>query len=403
MAMQTLHRYIAWASGQIARVLNQNKIAGRFGNGVQSPQLLTWQIDVSSLDNASVARLLALDRALQMALRCDKVRVALRAGIVSIEMPSPGRERRALPSSALPKRRGLAVPLGVTMMFKPFALDLNENPHLLVIGATKAAGKTETLRTLAWSLARQNRPSDTRLVFVDMKNGRDFDAFGTLAHTEFPIAKKADQARAVIAWLIEQMDRRMSEAIAVPQIFLFIDEIYVLTQEWSDADKYLGRLAAVARGASIHLIAATQRANRETLASSMVAANVLTRIVGAVDNANSAHWAMGMPGSGAERLLGKGDVLVRADGALTRVQIGLTADAQIAALPQGTPRAFPQCAVAEVARKQHGGQNRITDFPAEWLEHFKNGGTITAFRRLYRDSASVACNARDAAMAGGMQ
>jgi len=394
--LRALAGYVSWAEDQIARVFNDNKLPGRFLQGYQTPQLLVWHFVLDELSKSAVDRALGLETALGVALQVDGVRVGKHGGGLTVEVPSP--RRVILPVRALPMGRGLRVCLGRDLQFRPFWLDFERFPHLLVLGSTKIGGKSETLRTVVWSLARQNARRDVAFCFIDLKGGIALNPFADLAHNLFEVATDVEEASHLVLWLLQEMEQRLNGKVG-PHIFVVIDEVFRLVKEWPGADTGLGELTAVARGASIHVIAATQRASKETLGSTLVGSNIVDRICGRVDNASSSFWALTVEKAGAEKLLGNGDVLAWVGRSLTRVQVGKVGRRDVARLPQGGGRRPIPRMEEEVAETEHqwGGHNKVP-LEEEWIRWFQEGGSINGARTQFGLSASVAYRAQAEAL-----
>ena len=225
----------------------------------------------------------------------------------------------------------------------------------------------------------------------------------------YPVATGAEEAAALIQHLDSLMQARFKNRQTTPPIFLLVDEVFVLTQKWSQAAEYLARLASQGRGAGIHLILATQRATKETLGNtSMIGANIPARLVGKVESATSSTLAVTVPQAGAEELLGNGDMVGNLTGQVTRFQVGLW-DAN----PEPVPVNVNKRPVPDVYEQrqdskpsQRGGHNKIEIEPewVEWaIEHGKNGQPASQYkiRQELGLSSSVAKRVYEAAKHAG--
>jgi S-DNA-T family DNA segregation ATPase FtsK/SpoIIIE len=188
----------------------------------------------------------------------------------------------------------------------------------LVSGNT-GSGKTVLARTMALSLALYNRPRVLQLVLIDPKR-RGFGVLAALPHLLTPLIHRAGEATQVLGRLAEEMERRDLNGRSSPRIVVFIDELADLMIAGGRAiEQPLTRLAQRGREAGIHLVACTQRPAASVIGG-LVKSNFPVRVVGSVASAEDAKVAAGLPRTGAERLLGRGDFLVVARGEKIRVQ-----------------------------------------------------------------------------------
>jgi S-DNA-T family DNA segregation ATPase FtsK/SpoIIIE len=172
---------------------------------------------------------------------------------------------------------------------------------------------------MALSLAMFNPPRRLQMVLIDPKR-RGFVSLASLPHLLLPVVDRWERAGVVLAWLVQEMERRDHEARDTPHIAVFIDELADLVMSGKRAvGTPLTRLAQRGREAGIHLIACTQRPTAACIGG-LVKSNFPVRVVGSVASAEDAKVASGLPRTGAERLLGKGDFIVVARGEQIRVQ-----------------------------------------------------------------------------------
>ena len=199
--------------------------------------------------------------------------------------------------------------------------------HVLIAGTT-GSGKTELLRTILASLARRNHAGRLQMILIDPKGG-PLRAFARLPHTA-AMAVSGDEAAAALAWAVGVMERRQRGT--APRYIIAIDELadLLMTGGRPVADA-LTRLTQRGREAGIHVIAATQRP-AAALVGGMVKANFPVRLVASVTSPEDAKVAAGIGGTGAERLLGRGDFLLVAEGQVIRFQAAYADDAALAAI-----------------------------------------------------------------------
>ncbi len=269
--------------------------------------------------------------------------LALASPTIRIEAPIPGRslvgieignKKRAVvglrevldtdefKSSPAP----LLMALGKDVKGIPAFADLAEMPHLLV-GGTTGSGKTICLNSIILSLLYRNSPEEMKLVLVDPKRV-EFPVYTTLEHLLCPVIYDANQTLVALKWLVGEMERRFTVLAAghsrdigsynakiekkgedkLPYIVLVIDELAdLMSVKGREIESYVVRLAQMSRATGIHLILATQRPSVEVI-TGLIKANITTRIalkVGALVDSRTI-----LDSSGAEKLLGRGDMLL---------------------------------------------------------------------------------------------
>jgi S-DNA-T family DNA segregation ATPase FtsK/SpoIIIE len=227
----------------------------------------------------------------------------------------------------------LPIWLGATSDGSPFMFDLMDAPHLLVAGAT-GSGKSMCLHAIILSLTLARPPSDVQLVLIDPKGGMEFSVYSTLPHLRGNgITSDVSSSRVELEGLLEELKARqkslselgannLEEAIKagvrLPRVVVIVDELADLLFEAPDIEQLLTRLAQIGRAAGYHLVLGTQRPDSQIL-SGLLRSNVSSRIALKVAKGTDSQIILGEPG--AERLLGKGDMLVRISSSpLARVQ-----------------------------------------------------------------------------------
>lgn len=225
-------------------------------------------------------------------------------------------------------------------------IDLSKQPHLLIAGST-GSGKSVALQSMISGLISSRSPDELRLVLVDPKR-LEFACYADLAHLFVPIITDGQETCRVLRFLTEVMEKRyqqMAEAgvrnvqefhrlrstTDMPYIVVVIDELADLMMvAGKDLDVPLIRLAQMARAAGIHLIVATQRPSVDVL-TGLVKVNFPARIAFKVASKTDARTILDQ--SGAERLLGRGDMLfLDARGGLDRIQGTYVSDDEIRAI-----------------------------------------------------------------------
>ncbi len=278
----------------------------------------------------------------------DDIKLNLAAADVRIEAPIPG---KAAVGIEVPNKENSMVTLREMIESKEFTghssnlafavgkdiggqtiiTDIAKMPHLLIAGAT-GSGKSVCINTLIMSILYKAKPSDVRLIMVDPKVV-ELNVYNGIPHLLIPVVTDPKKASAALNWAVMEMTERYKkfadvgardlkgynekvEAVEhlndescqkLPQIIIIIDELadlmMVAPGEVEDA---ICRLAQLARAAGIHLIIATQRPSVNVI-TGLIKANIPSRIAFAVSSAIDSRTIL--DGSGAEKLLGKGDML----------------------------------------------------------------------------------------------
>jgi len=199
--------------------------------------------------------------------------------------------------------------------------------HVLVAGTT-GSGKTALARSLLLSLALFNRPEQVRLVLIDPK-GRGFGPLAALPHLLGRVATSAADGALALEWLVGEMERRDRDEISTPELVVGIDELAdLLVTGGKQVERSLIRLAQRGREAGVHLVACTQKPSAEVV-SGLLKANFPVRLVGSVASPEDAKVASGIAGTGAEKLMGRGDFLLVAKGEVVRFQAAYAAEEDI--------------------------------------------------------------------------
>ena len=258
---------------------------------------------------------MALSEELALRLGAQGVRVSRQGAAVQVDVPrEDGQVVRLLDLcrrlKEIPKQTAI---LGLDERGVPLLLRLPspEVAHVLVAGTT-GSGKTALVRSMALSLAMHNRLGEVQMVFIDPK-GNGFEPFvgfdtlgGGLPHLLRPPVQEVHQAIFLLGEMVEEMVRRDRERISEPRVVIFIDEVADLMEQGGKAmDRLMTRLTQRGRSAGLHLVACTQKPLVASIGS-LTRSNFPVRLVGSVASADDAKIAAGIPGTGAEKLLGRG-------------------------------------------------------------------------------------------------
>lgn len=273
----------------------------------------------------------------------DDIALALAASGVRIEAPIPGKSAIGIevPNSDLSavflreviesdefinSNKNLAFCLGKDIGGNCVATDLSKMPHLLIAGAT-GSGKSVCINTLIISLLYKYSPENVRLLMIDPKVV-ELNVYNGIPHLLIPVVTDPKKAAGALNWAVNEMTRRyklfadngvrniegyndLSQSGKIqdklPFIVIIIDELADLMMVCpNDIEDYIGRLAQMARAAGMHLVIATQRPSVDVI-TGVIKANIPSRISFAVSSQIDSRTILDM--AGAEKLLGKGDML----------------------------------------------------------------------------------------------
>ena len=268
----------------------------------------------------------------------DNFALALAAHPIRIEAPIPGRSlvgievpnqatalvplKEILASEAFHKRRSnLIVALGKDVMGRPWLSELDRMPHLLIAGAT-GSGKSVCINAIILSLLFQNGPGDLKLILVDPKRV-ELPIYNGIPHLLTPVITDVKKTINALRWAIKEMENRFDilskahhrnigsfnavSAEKMPYIVVVIDELAdLMAAAGVEVEAAIVRLAQMSRAVGIHLVLATQRPSVDVL-TGLIKANITSRVAFSVASLVDSRTILDM--SGAEKLLGRGDML----------------------------------------------------------------------------------------------
>lgn len=304
-----------------------------------------------------VSRIVNLSDDLALKLATSGIRIeAPIPGKAAIGIEVPNKEFIGVPFREIAESQSfqkavskLTVGLGKDIAGQPVIADLGKMPHLLVAGAT-GSGKSVCINTLITSILFRARPDEVKFILIDPKMV-EFAAYDGINHLMAPVVTDAKKAAGALNWAVREMERRYAMFAAegvrdisrfnevsteppLPAIVIIIDELADLMMVAPvDVEDAICRLAQKARAAGIHLILATQRPSVNVITGT-IKANIPSRISFSVASQVDSRTILDM--GGAEKLLGKGDMLYYPVGASKpkRVQGAFISDGEIAAVIQ---------------------------------------------------------------------
>ncbi len=299
-----------------------------------SPGPVITTYEYAPAPGVKISRIASLENDLAMVLKTESVRIVGSIpgkAALGIEIPNPIRQmvyiREILGNEKFQKgAKPLTLGLGKDVIGRPVFANLTEMPHLLIAGAT-GAGKSVGINTIICSILLNSTPDEVRLLMVDPKR-IELSAYEAIPHLLHPVVVDPKMASRALQWAVLEMERRygLMEQLKVkslltyneaadeklPLIVIIIDELADLMMVASkDVEVSVARLAQMARAAGMHLILATQRPSVDVL-TGLIKANFPTRMSFKVSSKIDSRTIL--DASGAEHLLGKGDMLFMAPG-----------------------------------------------------------------------------------------
>ncbi len=315
------------------------------------PAVTQYEMEIKA--GTKVSKILSLNREIALSLAAKDVRI--QAPIpgkrtVGIEIPNKSISMVTVREiiDSIPKSMDeskLAVTLGKDIMGKPIYCEINKTPHLLVAGST-GSGKSVCINSIIISILMRAKPDEVKFVLVDPKKV-ELSMYNGVPHLLIPVVTDPRKANIALKKIVAEMERRYdlfeasgtkniagyntyiekkneelpeSEQIKkLPFIVVIIDELadlmLVAAKEVEDS---IMRITQMARAAGIHLIVATQRPSTDVI-TGVVKANIPSRISFAVSSSIDSRTILDM--TGAEKLLGKGDMLFLPQGENTPIRV----------------------------------------------------------------------------------
>ena len=331
---------VAYNAMRLEDVLSSFGISAKVVNATQGPTVTRYEIEPAQ--GVKVSRIVNLtdDIALNLAAQHIRMEAPIPGkSAIGIEVPNTKTEavhlRDVLDCSDFKDARGgIPVGLGKDIAGKPVITDLAKMPHLLVAGTT-GSGKSVCVNTLISSILFSRKPEEVKLLLIDPKMV-ELSVYNGIPHLMAPVVTDMKKAAAVLRWAVREMEARYkafaasgkrdiksyNEAhpkSAMPLIVLIIDELADLMMTApDDIEESISRLAQMARAAGIHMVLATQRPSVNVITGS-IKANVPSRISFAVGSQIDSRTILDM--AGAEKLLGKGDMLFSPIGANKPIRV----------------------------------------------------------------------------------
>ncbi|MFD2232414.1 DNA translocase FtsK [Phaeospirillum tilakii] len=371
---------LATNARMLETVLRNFKVRGEIMEVRQGPVVTLYEFEPLPGTKSSTVINLADDIARSMSTITTRIAIVPGRSVIGIELPNPIREtvylREILESPAFLQHSGrLPLALGKDIAGEPVVADLARMPHLLIAGTT-GSGKSVGINAMILSLLYRFRPEDCRLIMVDPKM-LELSVYDGIPHLLTPVVTDPDKAVRVLKWAVREMEARyramallavrnidgynarLTELAAtgqkvshrvqvgfdrtsrepifeeqpidlkpLPHIVVLVDEMADLMMvAGRDLEVAIQRLAQMARAAGIHLIMATQRPSVDVITGT-IKANFPTRISFQVTSRIDSRTILGE--SGAEQLVGQGDMLFMSGGGrVTRIHGPFVSDTEV--------------------------------------------------------------------------
>lgn len=320
--------------------LHNFKINAKVVNATKGPAVTRYEIEPAP--GTKVSKIVGLTDDLKLALAAADIRMEAPIpgkAAIGIEVPnssvSPVHLRDVLECDDFKEARGgIPVGLGKDIAGKSIITDLSKMPHLLVAGST-GSGKSVCINTLISSILFSRKPDEVKLILIDPKVV-ELATYNGIPHLMAPVVTDMKKAAATLRWAVREMEARYRTFAAtgvrdvkrynelhpdkrMPLILIIIDELADLMMTApADIEESIARLGQKARASGIHMVLATQRPSVDVI-NGTIKSNVPSRISFAVASQVDSRTILDV--AGAEKLLGKGDMLFQPIGANKPVRI----------------------------------------------------------------------------------
>jgi len=294
------------------------------------PAVTQYALEVAL--GTKLSKITSLERDLALALSAPTGTIRIEAPIpgrnlVGIELPNKAPEfvplKKMMESDAMKNSNSkLAVSLGLDVSGKPIVTEIGRMPHVLIAGQT-GSGKSVCVNAFLSSILFRAAPSEVKFILVDPKRV-ELTGYNGIPHLLTPVIVEPEKVISALRWILSEMDRRyklfaqagarnidgfneMSGFQALPYIILVIDELAdIMLFSPVEVEDSITRIAQMSRATGIHMVLATQRPSVDVI-TGLIKANIPCRIAFAVSSQVDSRVILDT--QGAEKLLGKGDML----------------------------------------------------------------------------------------------
>ena len=341
-------------AARLQKTLYSFGVSAKVENVSVGPAITRYELKPAEGVRVSKIANLADDIALNLAAESIRIEAPI-PGKQAVGIEVPNKEKEMVPLRDIidtEKFRGekskLSFALGKDVAGDEVVTDISKMPHVLIAGST-GSGKSVCINTLITSIIYKAKPSEVKLVMVDPKVV-ELSVYNGIPHLLIPVVTDPKKAAGALAWAVQEMVNRYSlfaekgvrdikgynsileegeTGEKLPQIVIIIDELADLMMVApKDVEDAICRLAQMARAAGMHLVIATQRPSVDVI-TGIIKANIPSRIAFAVSSQVDSRTILDMVG--AEKLLGKGDMLFYPAGASkpTRIQGAFVSDKEV--------------------------------------------------------------------------
>ncbi|RYL94556.1 DNA translocase FtsK [Sporolactobacillus sp. THM19-2] len=344
--------WIAEKEKTLADTLKNFHVSADIIGHVHGPSVTRFDIHLHP--GVKINKVMRLSEDIKLSLAVRQVRIATVPGRSAVGIEIPNKDRRPvllkqiLESKAfIDSRAPLTAALGIDVSGNRIVTDLAKMPHGLIAGAT-GSGKSVCIHSLILSLIYRNPPERLRLLLVDPKVV-ELAPYQSLPHLAAPVITEPKEAALALKWVVEEMEKRYRAFAAsgvrdidgynrkisgtgehiLPYIVIIIDELSDLMMVApQEVEESVCRIAQKARAAGIHLLLATQRPSVDVI-TGLIKSNIPARIAFSVSSQTDSRTII--DSGGAERLLGRGDMLYAENGSRTlkRIQGCFVSDEEI--------------------------------------------------------------------------
>jgi S-DNA-T family DNA segregation ATPase FtsK/SpoIIIE len=418
----------------LEETLSQFKIDGKIVNILKGPVVDTFELELGP--GVKVSKVTNSENELSMALLGAPIRIVypmIGRATVGIEVPRNPREIIYLDEVLSSKKYQnsnlkLPVAMGKNAFGETFVVDLASMPHMLVAGAT-GAGKSVFINTLLVSLLAKKSPTQMKLILIDPKQ-LELALYATLPHLVMPVITAPKEASIALLWACQEMERRYSilkefgvrniegfneklknanphllakihqyyenepeGQYELPYLVIIVDEFadLILTKAGKEIENNICRLAAKARAAGVHLVLATQRPSVDVI-TGLIKSNFPTRVSFRVTSSIDSRTILNS--TGAEKLLGKGDMLYRHGTDNLRVHSSYVDENEIEALTDklaSMPKNYHEGAMDFL---ENGGEQEVD--PYSFGSHLPTSDSANSEDEYFKDAVRIVIEQRTA-------
>ncbi|MBC7713452.1 MAG: DNA translocase FtsK [Rhizobacter sp.] len=381
---------------KIQAKLGEFRIAGQIINVLKGPVVDTFEWELGP--GEKVSRLTSIAEDLSLALSGSPIRMVYPMKgrtTVGIEVPRNPRDFIFLDEIIGSKDfmntiHQLPLAMGKDAFGEPVVVDLAAMPHMLVAGST-GAGKSVFINSVLVSLLIKKSPNQMKLILIDPKQ-LELALYARLPHLIMPVITEAKTAATALLWACQEMERRYSimsefgvrniegfnhklksaakpalekirkfyeysadDTYELPYIVIIVDEFadLILTQKGKEIETHICRLAAKARAAGVHLMLATQRPSVDVI-TGLIKSNFPTRVSFRVTSSTDSRTILNA--MGAEKLLGKGDMLYKQGVDTTRIHSAYIEELEIESLTEKLSEMTPSFDPNVMEFLENGGE-----------------------------------------------